>query len=78
MRNQILESQKKLNYQFEYDSIRGVLSQSVLRGSTVESLDRRKNDVDKLGAQAVNSISYIILLMEKQLIKQFSRYIYNG
>ena len=45
MRKQILESQKKLNYQLEYDRIRGVLSQSVLRGSTIESLDRRKKEL---------------------------------
>ena len=57
MRKQILESQKKLNYQLEYDRIRGVLSQSILKGVTVESLDRRKQELERLGAKAVNHIS---------------------
>ena len=49
VRKQILESQRKLNYQLEYDRIRGVLSQSILKGVTVESLDRRQQELEIRG-----------------------------
>ena len=53
-RKHILERQKLNNYQNEYDKIRGLLSQSTLRN--VPDLKKRKDDLEKIGAIAVNSI----------------------
>ena len=60
LRKQWLEKQKKMNYQNEYDRIRGEIArQTVFRGGTsLSSLEKRKSDLEKLGAIAIDSISH--------------------
>ena len=53
-RKHILERQKLNNYQNEYDKIRGLLSKTTVRN--VPDLEKRKSELEKLGAIAVNSI----------------------
>ena len=59
LRKQWLEKQKKMNYQNEYDRIRGEIArQTVFRGGTsLSSLEKRKKDLEHLGSIAVDSIS---------------------
>lgn len=58
LRKEWLEKQKKTNYQNEYDRIRGMISENVVKGKSIASLDKRKTDLEKLGALAVGSISH--------------------
>ena len=48
-----------MNYQNEYDRIRGEIArQTVFHGGTsLSSLEKRKKDLEHLGSIAVNSIS---------------------
>ena len=57
LRNQFIQDQKRMNYQTEYDRVRGELSRSNLQGVTVEKLKDRQNVLEKLGAKAVRSSS---------------------
>ena len=60
LRKRWLEKQKKMNYQNEYDRIRGEIArQTVFHGGTsLESLKNKKNVLEKLGAIAIDSISH--------------------
>ena len=58
LRKEWLEKQKKMNYQNEYDRIRGLIDQNTVKGKSVASLEKRKTDLEKLGAIAVGSISH--------------------
>ena len=42
LRNNWKRQQDKLNYQSEYDRIRGLLQESVLKGTSVPHLEKRK------------------------------------
>ena len=59
LRKRWLEKQKKMNYQNEYERIRGEIArQTVFRGGTsLSSLEKRKKDLEHLGAIAIDSIS---------------------
>ena len=59
LRNQFMQDQKRMNYQNEYDRLRGELSRSNLQGVTVEKLKDRQNVLEKLGAEAVRSTSML-------------------
>ena len=49
-RKHIIDTQNRINYQNEYDRIRGYLSnRSVLPAGTVESLEKRKRFLKSLG-----------------------------
>ena len=56
LRKEWLEKQKKMNYQNEYDRIRGLIDQNTVKGKSVASLEKRKTDLEKLGAIAVSGI----------------------
>ena len=60
LRKQWLEKQKKMNYENEYNRIRGEIArQTVFRGGTsLASLEKRKKDLEDLGAVAIDSISH--------------------
>ena len=58
LRKEWLEKQKKINYQNEYDRIRGMISENVVKGKSIASLDARKKRLEELGALAVGSISH--------------------
>ena len=51
-RKHILEKQKQGDYQREFESIRGVLSHSVLPFQTVKRLRERAEKLHELGARA--------------------------
>ena len=56
LRRQWLHSQKKMNYTNEYNRIRSELEQSKLKGLSTQSLQKRKDDLKKLGANIVDGI----------------------
>ena len=56
LRKQILESQNRNNYQLEYDRIRGQSYDNNLIPSTRQYLQRRRVELERLGAQAIDSI----------------------
>ena len=58
LRKEWLEKQKKMNYQNEYDRIRSLIDQNTVKGKSVASLDKRKKELEMLGAIAVGSISH--------------------
>ena len=58
LRKEWLEKQKKINYQNEYDRVLGMISQNTVKGKSIASLEKRKTDLEKLGAIAVGSISH--------------------
>ena len=58
LRKEWLEKQKKMNYQNEYDRIKGMISENVVKGKSIASLDKRKKELQELGARAVSGISH--------------------
>ena len=57
LRKDWMEKQKKINYQNEYDRIRGEIEHNNVKGLSVESLKKRKNDLAKLGAKVIDGIA---------------------
>ena len=57
LRKQWLDKQKKINYQSEYDRIRGEIEHNNVKGLSVESLKKRKDDLAKLGAKVIDGIA---------------------
>ena len=55
-RKQLLENRAKVNYQNEYDRIRGTLAYSIVPIQTKRNIQNRMNDIEKLGAQAFAGI----------------------
>ena len=55
-RHKALLNQKKLNWQIEYDRIRGELSRRNIPGVTREMLVKREQQFKQLGAKAINRI----------------------
>ena len=58
LRKQWIERQKVTNFQNEYDRIRGMIAQNVVKNgpNTVEQLQARADHLKKLGAIAVDGI----------------------
>ena len=56
LRRQWVEKQKITNYQNEYDRIRGILSNSVTGELTNDKLNKRKVDLEKMGAKIIDQI----------------------
>ena len=58
-RKKALETQNRLNYQNEYDRIRGLTSRNLtgFEQQTVEGLRHRQNKLEKLGAQVIDNIA---------------------
>ena len=57
LRKQWLDKQKKINYQSEYDRIRGEIEHNVVKGVSSESLKKRRDDLAKLGAKVIDGIA---------------------
>ena len=57
LRKQWLDKQKKINYQSEYDRIRGEIEHNNVKGLSVESLKKRRDDLAKLGAKVIDGIA---------------------
>ena len=57
LRRQWLQNQKKINYQSEYDRIRGEIAHNVVKGMSSESLKKRRADLAKLGAKVIDGIA---------------------
>ena len=57
-RKNALQTQNRLNYQNEYDRIRGLTSRNLtgLDHKTVEGLRDRQTKLEKLGAQVIDNI----------------------
>lgn len=56
LRRQWLEKQKINNYQNEYDRVRSVLNNSITGELTNEKLNKRKGELEKLGARMIDQI----------------------
>ena len=57
LRKDWMQKQKKINYQNEYDRIRGEIEHNTVRGLSTTTLKNRQKVLESLGAQALNSIS---------------------
>ena len=57
LRKQWLDKQKKINYQSEYDRIRGQIEHNNVKGLSVESLKKRRDDLARLGAKVIDGIA---------------------
>ena len=57
LRKQWLDKQKKVNYQSEYDRIRGEIEHNNVKGLSVESLKKRKDDLARLGSKVIDGIA---------------------
>ena len=57
LRKQWLNKQKKVNYQSEYDRIRNEIEHNNVKGLSIESLKKRKDDLAKLGAKVIDGIA---------------------
>ena len=57
LRKNWMEKQKKINYQNEYDRIRGEIKHSTVRGLSTATLEKRQKELEDLGAQAIEGIS---------------------
>ena len=56
LRRQWLQKQRVNNYQNEYDRIRGILNTSVTGELTNDLLNKRKVELEKLGAKIIDQI----------------------
>ena len=56
LRKQWLDKQKVNNYQNEYDRIRGILNTSLTGELTNDKLNKRKVELEKMGANIINQI----------------------
>ena len=56
LRKQWLDKQKVNNYVNEYDRIRGILNTSVTGELTNDKLNKRKVELEKMGANIINQI----------------------
>ena len=59
LRKQWLEKQKKLNYQSEYDRIRGQMEHNVVKEASIDNLKRRRNEIKNFNIAAINNMSSI-------------------
>ena len=57
LRKNWMEKQKKINYQNEYDRIRGEIAHSTVRKLSTTTLEKKKKELEKLGAMAIEGIS---------------------
>ena len=57
LRKQWLDKQKKVNYQSEYDRIRGEIEHNNVKGLSVESLKKRRDKLAELGAKVIDGIA---------------------
>ena len=57
LRKQWLDKQKKINYQSEYDRIRGEIEHNNVKGLSVESLKKRRDKLAELGAKVIDGIA---------------------
>ena len=57
LRKQWLDKQKKINYQSEYDRIRGQIEHNNVKGLSVESLKKRRDDLATLGAKQLDGVA---------------------
>ena len=55
-RKKLLEDRTKVNYQHEYDKIRGALAHTVIPIQSRRNLERRMGELKSLGALAVDGI----------------------
>ena len=55
-RNKLIRESIAKNYQMEYDRIRNSLERSVMPGVTKLMLENRLEQLEKLGAKAINAI----------------------
>ena len=55
-RKKLLEDRAKVNYQHEYDKIRGALAHTVVPIQSRRNLERRRDELISLGALAVGGI----------------------
>ena len=56
IRNKWLQQKNIKNYQSEYDRIRGHMENSVMPYVTTEKVKNRKKELEKLGAQALDTM----------------------
>jgi hypothetical protein len=57
LRKSWLDNQKKINYTNEYDRIRSQIAHNVVKGHSIQSLNKRHTDLLNLGAQSINGIN---------------------
>ena len=57
LRRQWLLKQKKINYQSEYDRIRGEIEHNNVKGLSVESPKKRRDKLAELGAKVIDGIA---------------------
>ena len=59
LRRQWLLKQKKVNYQSEYDRIRGQMEHNVVKEASIDNLKRRRNEIKNFNIAAINNMSSI-------------------
>ena len=59
LRRQWLLKQKKVNYQSEYDRIRGQMEHNVVKEASIDNLKRRRNEIKNFDIAAINNMSSI-------------------
>ena len=55
-RKKLLEDRAKVNYQHEYDKIRGVLAHTIVPIQTKRNIEQRMKDLQSVGAKAMDGI----------------------
>jgi hypothetical protein len=55
-RKKWLERQRVHNYQNEYDRIRGLIAQNIVKNASVYGLKQRATELKKLGARVIDHI----------------------
>jgi len=56
LRRSMIIQREKQNYQLEYDRIRNLLYDKLIKGDTKEMLESRVKKLEELGAKAINTI----------------------
>ena len=57
LRKEWLEKQKTINYVNEYDRIRGLISQNLVKHQSITGLEHRKKHLESLGVRALDGLN---------------------
>lgn len=57
LRKEWLEKQTKNNYVNEYERIRGLISQNLVKGQSITGLEHRKRQLENLGVRALDGLN---------------------
>ena len=66
LRTKWLQKQKQMNYNNEYDRIRGIMEQNNVKEATVENLKRRRKEIENMDIMDIKKNSFNRMSLEER------------